>query len=184
MRSEKPANGSHFPTAFEAFKGAPFNTRLSCVNPLRQRRTRWHSPESEDIWLFGEGKLVLLGVWRQLLDELRGQVTQPAVWDPEFVFTTAAKQANKFTGVFRLATSQLNVLFFFFGHWVQAARHFDFSLFAVSESHEINMQLRDVPSVLSIHDTQDWWRYKSYVIISSLCRCCSCFNQPLSFNSC
>lgn len=115
MRSAKPANGSHFPTAFEAFKGTPFDsefverTRLSCVNPLQQRRTRWHSPESEDIWLFGEGKFVFLCVWRQLLDELRGQVTQPAVWDPEFVFTTAANRANvngnKFTGVFRLATS-------------------------------------------------------------------------------
>lgn len=114
MRSEKPANGSHFPTAFEAFKGTPFNSEFvecacpSCAKLLRQRR-RWHSPESEDIWLFGEGKLVLLCVWWQLLDELWGQVTQPAVWDPEFVFTTAAKRAdvggNKFSGVFRLGTS-------------------------------------------------------------------------------
>lgn len=143
MRSEKPANGSHFPTAFEASKGTPFNSkfveraRLSCVNPLRQqRRTRWHSPESEDIWLFGEGKLVLLCVWWQLLDELRGQVTQPAVWDPEFVFTTAAKRANEELRIFfqRLC----NLIFFFL--WATEFRlpdTFFFSLFAVSESHEI-----------------------------------------------
>lgn len=53
-----------------------------------------HSPESKDVWLFAEGKLVLLRVWRQLLDDFGGQVTQPAVRDPQLVFSPAAERDN------------------------------------------------------------------------------------------
>lgn len=55
---------------------------------------RRYSPKSEDVGLLGERKLVLLGVGRQLLDELGRQVTEPAVGDPQFVFPAAVKRKN------------------------------------------------------------------------------------------
>lgn len=48
-----------------------------------------HLPERKDIRVLGEGELVLFCVRGQLADDLRGQVTQPAVLDAQFVFSPA-----------------------------------------------------------------------------------------------
>lgn len=47
------------------------------------------SPQCKDIRVLGEGQLVLLGVWGQLPDDLRSQVAQPAVLDPQLVLPPA-----------------------------------------------------------------------------------------------
>lgn len=49
------------------------------------------SPKSKNVGLFGEGKLVLFCVRGELLDELGGQVTEPAIGDPQFVFSPAER---------------------------------------------------------------------------------------------
>lgn len=72
------------------------NIKLTyCIE--EQTRGSWvrgHSPKSKNIWLLGEGKLVLLCVGRELLDDFWGQVTQPAVGDPQFVFSPAPEWEN------------------------------------------------------------------------------------------
>lgn len=50
-----------------------------------------NSPKSKNVRLFGEGKLVLFCVRGQLLDEFGGQVTEPAIRDPQLVFSPAEK---------------------------------------------------------------------------------------------
>lgn len=49
------------------------------------------SPKSKNVGLFGEGKLVLFCVRGELLDELGGQVTEPAIGDPQLVFSPAER---------------------------------------------------------------------------------------------
>lgn len=52
------------------------------------------SPQCKDIRVLGEGQLVLLGVWRELADDLRGEVAQPAVLDPQFVLPPAKTRSH------------------------------------------------------------------------------------------
>lgn len=46
-----------------------------------------HLPKRKDVRVFGEGELVFLCVGRQLTDDLRGQVAQPAALDTQLVIT-------------------------------------------------------------------------------------------------
>lgn len=80
------------------------NPALKMLEVCYLKRLQWHAPEtfslyskendspkSKNVGLFGEGELVLFCVRGELLDELGGQVTQPAVGDPQFVFSPAER---------------------------------------------------------------------------------------------
>lgn len=55
---------------------------------------RRDSPQREDIRVLGEGQLVLLGVRRELADDLGGEVAQPAVLDPQLVLPPAKTRSQ------------------------------------------------------------------------------------------
>lgn len=68
-----------------------FSSILMFLQLLQKTKQKSNSPKSKNIRLFGEGKLVLLCVGGELLDELGGQVAEPAIGDQQFVFSPAAK---------------------------------------------------------------------------------------------
>lgn len=64
------------------------HNRAGSLPPTRLPHHR-DSPQGKHIRVLGEGQLVLLGVWRELADDLGGKVAQPAVLDPQLVLSPA-----------------------------------------------------------------------------------------------
>lgn len=62
-------------------------------SPTKHPSHRKDSPQCKDIRVLGEGQLVLLGVRRELTDDLGGQVAQPAILYPQFVLPPAGTQS-------------------------------------------------------------------------------------------